>query len=170
MSAFTAPSVSSINADGVIAFEASGVPETIKTQMTSATPATANAALLYCKQLCEGVDMWIEPYVIAMLPSILDNFASPKTAEAATEAGNAVLHKMCPHSMKMVQELLYESMGSMKWQTKKGALVLLGSLAKHHPVVVTKNLPSMILKLIDMASDVKKEVKDATRAAFTELW
>jgi len=169
MSAFEAPDVSKINADGLLAFEASGLAERIKTQMSSSTPSTANAALEYCKQLCEGVDAWIEPHVIAMLPSILDNLAAPKTAEAASAAGNSVLHKMCPHSMKIVMDLLYESMGSMKWQTKKGALVLLGNLAQHHPNVVTMNLPSMILKLIEMSSDVKKEVKEATRATFVEL-
>eukprot|EP01041_Mallomonas_annulata_P007609 gene7609-15590_t len=169
MAAFVAPDVSKINADGPVAFESSGLLESIISQMASATPSIANAALEYCKALCEGVDQWIEPHVIAMLPPILDNLAAPKTAEAAGHAGNAVLHKMCPHSMQMVQELLYESMGSMKWQTKKGALVLLGNFAQHHPEVVRMNLPSMILKLIDMASDVKKEVKEATRATFTEL-
>mmetsp|Transcript_13529 Transcript_13529/g.13595 ORF Transcript_13529/g.13595 Transcript_13529/m.13595 type:complete len:1020 (+) Transcript_13529:71-3130(+) len=169
MSAFSAPDVTKINADGPVAFEASGVAESVKAQISSSTPATANAALEYCKALCEGADMWIEPYVISMLPAILDNLATPKTAQAASAAGNAILHKMCPHSMKIVQELLYESMGSMKWQTKKGALVLLGNLAQHHPIVVSTNLPSMILKLIEMSSDVKKDVKEATRATFVEL-
>ena len=57
----------------------------------------------------------------------------------------------------------------MKWQTKKGGLVLLGALGKIHPEVVQQNLPEMILKLIDMASDVKKDVKERTRIAFNEL-
>jgi hypothetical protein len=57
----------------------------------------------------------------------------------------------------------------MKWQTKKGALVLLGALGAQFPVVVQRNLPEMILRLIDIASDVKKEVKEQARIAFTEL-
>lgn len=57
----------------------------------------------------------------------------------------------------------------MKWQTKKGALVLLGALASHHPTVVQRNLPEMILKLIEIASDVKKEVKLQARKAFDEI-
>eukprot|EP01042_Synura_sphagnicola_P004760 gene4760-6052_t len=169
MSAFEATNVAAINAGGVLAFEASGLAEEIKTQMASTDAAKANKALTFCKDLCEGVDQWIEPYVISLLPSILDNLAAPKTAEAAKAAGNAILHKMCPHSMKLVKDSLYESMSAMKWQTKKGALVLLGALAQHHPKVVTVNLPDMILKLIEMAADVKKEVKDQVRASFTEL-
>ena len=40
-----------------------------------------------------------------------------------------------------------------------GALQLFGELATYHPVVVQRNLPEMILKLIEMSSDVKKEVR-----------
>eukprot|EP00981_Chlorochromonas_danica_P016137 scaffold15892_cov537-Ochromonas_danica.AAC.1 len=57
----------------------------------------------------------------------------------------------------------------MKWHTKKGALVLIGALASHHPVVVQRTLPEIILRLIDVAADVKKEVKDQTRIAFTQI-
>ena len=57
----------------------------------------------------------------------------------------------------------------MKWQTKKGALVLIGALASHQSTVVRRNLPEMILKLNEVAADVKKEVKDQTRQAFLEI-
>ena len=39
----------------------------------------------------------------------------------------------------------------------------------HHPVVVQRNLPEMILKLIGISSDVKKEVNEQTRICFTEI-
>jgi elongation factor 3 len=48
-------------------------------------------------------------------------------------------------------------------------LNLLGALGSHHPVVVQRNLPEMILKLIDIAADVKKEVKEQCRTAFTQI-
>ena len=104
-----------------------------------------------------------------LLPFILDNLAAPKTAVAAEEAGNAILHKSNSHSVKIITATLYESFTSMKWQTKKGALVLFGDLAQHHPIVVQRNLPEMINRLIVMASDVKKEVKEQTRVAFGKI-
>ena len=103
------------------------------------------------------------------LTEILDCFANPKTAEAASAAGNAILHKSNAHSIRIVTSVLYAAFKSMKWQTKKGALVLLGALGTHHPVVVQRNLPEMILKLIEIASDVKKEVKEQVRVAFTQI-
>ena len=50
--------------------------------MASATPATAIEALEAVKTLAEGVDQWIEPYLVTLLSSVLDNLAVPKTAEA----------------------------------------------------------------------------------------
>lgn len=169
MSAFATTDVKKINADGVVAFEASGLLETLKTNMASSTPDVANDALQMVKALCEGCDQWIEPYLVSVLPFILDNLATPKTAGAAKEAGNAILHKSNAHSVRIITSALYESFTSMKWQTKKGALELFGDLANHHPVVVQRNLPEMINKLIEMASDVKKEVKEQTRVAFGKI-
>jgi hypothetical protein len=169
MSAFATIDIAAINANGVKAFEASGLLDQIKTNMVSTNIPVAVEALELVKTLCEGVDQWIEPYLVSTLPLILDNLAQPKTAAAASDAGNAILHKSNPHSVRVITSLLFESCTSMKWQTKKGALVLIGALASHHPVVVQRNLPEIILKLIDVAADVKKEVKDQTRVAFTEV-
>jgi elongation factor 3 len=169
MSAFASLDTPSINAAGILALESSGIIETLKAQITSSDVAQANEALEAVKSLSEGVDQWIEPYLVGTLPAILDCLAAPKTAEAAAHAGNAVLQKSNSHSIRLVTNLLYESFTSMKWQTKKGALVLLGNLAAIHPVVVQRNLPEMILQLIGIASDVKKEVKDQTRIAFQQI-
>eukprot|EP01031_Cornospumella_fuschlensis_P038938 gene38938-47368_t len=169
MSAFASVDVASINANGVKGFEASNLLETLKTNMTSNNAATSCEALEMVKTLCEGVDQWIEPYVVTTLPLILDNLAQPKTAAAAADAGNAILHKSNAHSVRVIVSLLFESLNSMKWQTKKGALVLIGALASHHPTIVQRNLPDIILKLIEVASDVKKEVKEQCRIAFTEV-
>jgi len=169
MSAFASADFAAINGAGILAFEASGLLDTLKTELASSDAAVVNSALEVVKGLCENVGQWIEPYVITALPFILDSLALPKTAEAAMTAGSAILKKSNANSIRVVTNILYEGFTSMKWQTKKGALVLLGQLAVHYPVVVQRNLPEMILQLIGIASDVKKEVKDQTRACFTEL-
>ena len=170
MSAFAAPNVSAVNKAGVLAFEASGLEDKLKASLASSDAAEANAALAAVKDLCEGVDQWIEPYVVDTLPLIMDCLAQPKTSEAAMVAGNAILHKSNGHSIRVITSLLYESFTSMKWQTKKGALVLLGALGTHHPTVVKNNLPEMILKLIGISSDVKKEVRSSITSHFYHLF
>ena len=117
MSAFD---ISSVNSAGVLAFEASGLLETLKTNMASTSADTAIAAMGTIKKLCEECDQWIEPYLVSALPAILDNLAAPKTATAASETGNAILKKSNSHSVRVITTVLYESFTSMKWQTKKG--------------------------------------------------
>ena len=155
--------------EGCVSFEKSGLLNSLKTDLSSTNNATVVQALNTITQLATTLDSWIEPYLVTILPQILDNLASKNTSEAATQAGNAIISKSNSHSVRIITNILYESFESMRWQTKVGALLLLGSLAKYHPVVVQRNLPEMILKLIGIASDVKKEVKEQTRATFTEI-
>lgn len=169
MASFANLDVASVNKAGVLAFETSTVAAELTTSIASKDADVANAALDSVKSLCEGVDQWIEPYLVEALPVILDALADKKTAEAATAAGTAILAKSSPNSIRVVTSLIYESFTSLKWQTKKGGLVLLGALGKIHPEIVQRNLPEMILKLIDMSSDVKKDVKEQTRVAFNEI-
>jgi len=129
----------------------------------------ANAAAAAIKRMVEGMDTWAEPYLLLTLGPLLANFANNKTAESAKVAGEALLAKLNPTSMRVCLDILYSSMGSMKWQTKKGALVLLGSMSKLQVEVVQKNIPAMLLKLIEMASDVKKEVKEQVKICFHEI-
>lgn len=169
MAAFVPPNPFMVNKNGVLEFDKSGMTADFITQISSGDVELANKTLEAVQVLTEGVEQWIEPYVLSTLPSILDAMANPKTAEAAKKAGEAIIKKMNAHSMRICMNILYEAMNSMKWQTKKGALVLLGSLGALQPEVVNSNIPSMILKLIDMASDVKKDVKKQTEACFAEL-
>ena len=110
-----------------------------------------------------------EPHFIQIIPKLLEKLTDFKTSEQATKIGDLIISKMNPFSMKLYMDVLYDSMKSLKWQIKKGALVLLGLFAKHQSEVVKYNLPDMILHLIDMASDVKDHVKKQTRVCFEEL-
>lgn len=56
MSAFD---VTSINAAGVLAFESSGLLESLKTNMASSSADTANSAMEMIKKLCEGNNCYL---------------------------------------------------------------------------------------------------------------
>lgn len=114
-------------------------------------------------------DLTMEPYFIDFIPQLLTKLTHFKTAEQAKGIGELIVQRMNPFAMKRYMDVLYENLTSMKWQIKKGALVLLGLFAKHQSDVVKFNLPNMILRLITMASDVKEDVKKQTRTCFEEL-
>jgi len=121
------------------------------------------------EKLIYEADLSMEPYFIEILPDILLKLTNNKTSEQAKKIGELIIQKMNPFSMRIYMDVLYENMNFMKWQVKKGALMLLGLFAKHQTEVVKFNLPNMILRLIDMTSDVKRDVQDQTRVCFNEL-
>jgi len=112
---------------------------------------------------------WLEPTLVESLPYIIDLFSHHKLSTQAKETSNVIVGSMNPRSLKIVIHQIYESFKSMKWQTKKGSLVLLGSLGTLHPGIVRQNLSNMILQLINMANDIKRDVKEQTRICFHEL-
>jgi elongation factor 3 len=169
MSAFANLNIEAINKNGILAFESSGLIETLKTDINAKDAIKSCDSLKTVKALCEGIDSWIEPYIFQTLPMILDTLADKKTAEDGMAAGTAILVKASQASIRIVTNILYEGFTSLKWQTKKGALLLLGALADSHPVMVQRNLPEMILKLIEIASDVKKDVKEQVRVTLTQI-
>lgn len=121
------------------------------------------------KTLIENSSLVDEPVLLELLPHILEKIGDHKNSEPAKEIGEMIISKMNPHAMIMYMDIIYESFGTMKWVIKKAALILLGSFAKHQKTVVQYNLPNMILRLIDMTSDVRKEITAQTRVCFEEL-
>ena len=117
----------------------------------------------------ENSKLYFEPYIIKIIPDLLLKLTDNKTSTQAIETGNIIIKKMNIFSIKIYMDVLYEQLLSMKWQVKKGALILLGLFANHQKEVVQYFLPDMILKLIDMASDIKTDVKNQTRICFKEL-
>ena len=119
--------------------------------------------------LLQNFDYTNEPYFIRNIELLLTKLTNPKTSEQCKRVSELLIEKMNPFAMKIYMDALYENMNSMKWQIKKGALMLLGCFAKHQTSIVKFNLPNMILRLIDMSSDVKTDVKIQTRQCFNEL-
>lgn len=121
------------------------------------------------KSLIQDSKTFQEPFFIKHLPSLLEKLSDHKHGAVARECGELLISRMNPFGMQAYTTILYSGFSSLKWQTKVGALVLLGSFAKHQKEIVQFYLPDFILKLITIASDVKKDVKIQTRKCFEEL-
>ena len=130
---------------------------------------TCNNAMSRLMEIIEKSPKWMEPYFYPFLPSLMDNMGNFKTSEIARETSLVLIKKVNSHSIRFFIPMLYQRFQSLKWQTKKGALMLLGSFSEIRKEIVQRNLPSMILELISMTSDVKKEVKEQVRICFEQL-
>ena len=121
------------------------------------------------KVVTDSCESWMEPYLLDFLPVLMDNISYFKTASQAKDTARAVIAKMNNHSISFVLDILFQSFTSLKWQTKCGALAILGMFKDLDKQVVQQNIPKIILRLIDMAVDIKKDVKIQTRKCFEEI-
>jgi len=121
------------------------------------------------EKLCTSKYFWAEPYLLKILPYLLDNISNYKMAETSDNSCHLILSALSKESVHLVFDIIYSSFDSMKWQTKCGGLMLLSTLANLHGDMVKQNLYHIILQLINVACDIKKEVKNKTRETFEKL-
>ena len=114
-------------------------------------------------------NLYYEPFIIQIIPDLLLKLTDNKTSSQALETGNIIIKNMNVFSIEIYMNVLYDHFTSMKWQIKKGALILLGLFANHQKDIVQYFLPNMFLKLIDMANDIKQDVKAQARICFQQL-
>ncbi len=91
MSAFANFDTKSINSKGPVAFESSELFKSFETSLASNDVTIANEALEAVKSLCEECDQWVEPYVVEVLPFILESLANPKTKETAYATESTII-------------------------------------------------------------------------------
>lgn len=128
-----------------------------------------NESMKILSSLAENSESWQEPYLLEYLPILMDNISSYKTSEQAKVTSEVIISKMNIYSITVVLDILFNSLKSLKWQTKCGALTILSLFKNLDKNVVQQNLPKIILKLIDTANDIKREVKNQTRQCFEDL-
>ena len=130
---------------------------------------SCNQAMKTLNIMIEKSESWQEPIFLSFLPTLMDNISFFKTSEQAEITATAIIEKMNIYSINVVLDLLFQSMESLKWQTKCGALTILSMFKKLDAKVVQQNLPKIILKLIEMSSDIKRDVKIGTRKCFEDI-
>ena len=102
-----------------------------------------NEAMNCLKTLIEKSETWQEPIFLQYLPVLMDNISFFKTAEQAKVTATTIINKMNIFSINVVLDLLFECFSSLKWQTKCGALTILGLFKNLDKKVVQQNLPNV---------------------------
>jgi hypothetical protein len=94
-----------VGAAGFASLQASGLLTKLKAEAEDTSHADGReAALLGFKQLCSSVGRPCEPYVVPLLPMMLERLADKvaPVREAAAQAAHAVVTILCPHAVELV--------------------------------------------------------------------
>ncbi|KAJ3033539.1 hypothetical protein HDV00_006074 [Rhizophlyctis rosea] len=148
---------------GLHTLESEGVLNNLRTEAVNKKSGLAReGALLGIAGITRVLGRPGFPYLLPLLPTVLDGYADKgqPVREAAESAALAIIALPSPHATKLILPILYDAM-ERKWQTKVGALQLLGKLAANAPAQIGIMLPEIIPRVSDCLHETKSEVAQA---------
>ncbi|KAG0318306.1 hypothetical protein BGZ99_005751 [Dissophora globulifera] len=157
--------------DGLIHLKTTDMLINLETEAKNKKSGLAReGALIGICALAEVIGRPSEPYLVPMLPMILDLYADkgPVVQDAAARAAVAIMAIMPSQSAPLVLPVLFQCISGpgKKWQTKVGALQLLADLSNASPIQVGIALPEIIPVVKDCLSDTKAEVRISSTGTF----
>lgn len=137
------------------------------------TPAAVEAAAEIIAFLAKGDKAHVEPYTVPLLPALLERLTdkAESTRTAVTAAAEAVAGSVSPAALAVALSTLYECLNSKtkKWQTRVGALSLIGQLARMYAEILPAQVPELIPRLSECMGDVRAEVAKAAEEAMVSV-
>ena len=102
-----------------------------------------------------------EPYVIQLVPQLLNGFGDSATdvREACLDTAKTCFSALSSYGVKTVLPTLLEGLEESQWRSKKGACDLLGAMAYLDPQQLSLSLPDIIRPLTGVLNDSHKEVR-----------
>jgi len=133
-------------------------------------------ALLAFECLSNLLRLSFEPYVIQILPKLLQAFSdgSNDVRNATEDAAKAIMGNLSAHGVKLVLPALIKALddhsaASRNWRTKIASIELLGTMAYCNPRQLSSCLPTIVPHLSAVLTDTHAKVAESARTALSTI-
>ncbi|KAL4419436.1 hypothetical protein ABPG77_006363, partial [Micractinium sp. CCAP 211/92] len=157
---------------GISSLRSLGVMDALKAGVEDKkSEAAREGSLLAFECLSEKLGRLFEPYVIQILPMLLNCFGDGSQAvrDAADGAARAIMGQLSGQGVKLVLPALLKGVEDKAWRTKQGSIQLLGAMAHCAPKQLGSCLPVVVPRLGDVLADPHPKVASAARTALNEV-
>jgi len=121
------------------------------------------------KKMVVDFDPSKEFFLISILSHLLELGSDKKFQQEVESICELFVKNVNPYSFEFVFNEISKVFSTVKFQSKILGLKMIENYSTLHPQVVSSNLPMIIEALIQLSSDIKKEVKNAVQECWISI-
>ncbi|KAL7064641.1 hypothetical protein AAHC03_05229 [Spirometra sp. Aus1] len=157
---------------GLVALKQYSIVDKLMAGLSDKSPKHRESSLFAFERLSLGLGKLFEPYVVRLIPGLLDCFGDANTdvREAAAVTSQAVMSKLSAHGIKLILPILLKVIDEdSAWRTKCQAVNVLATMTNCAPKQLSSCLPQIVPRLLAVLVDSQEGVKKAGANALAKI-
>ncbi|KAI2804204.1 eIF-2-alpha kinase activator GCN1 [Blomia tropicalis] len=157
---------------GILSLNKLGIMDALTQAIQSKDkPNNREGALFAFEMLSSMLGRLFEPYIVHILPYLLDCFgdSSLRVRQAADDTAKIIMSNLSAPGVTLIYPAILRALEDDSWRKKTSSIDLLGSMAYCAPKQLSQCLPKIVPKLMDVITDSHPKVQRSATQALKQI-